>query len=173
VSKVDLRLQCGMPCSKLEVSTVQHGSFPAPAICTRPLDTTSLGGGFGLYDGSPTPKPTPTREDAGLFETPAPDPTASLPTQNRTLAITAHDYRLAGDRRLAEGWKARAEDNLAAIRLMTTIESEARYARPDEQERLARFTGFGASDLAGTPPSPGCSSASSPRSGSFLSYGSC
>jgi hypothetical protein len=31
---------------------------------------------------------------------------------------------------------------------MTTIESEARYARPDEQERLARFTGFGASDLA-------------------------
>ena len=25
MSKVDLRLQCGMPCSKLEVSTVQHG----------------------------------------------------------------------------------------------------------------------------------------------------
>ena len=31
---------------------------------------------------------------------------------------------------------------------MTTIEAEARHARPDEQERLARFTGFGASDLA-------------------------
>jgi len=122
---------------------MNHDQFSLPF-----LDTTSLGGGFGLYDRSPTPKPTPTREDAGLFETPAPDPTASLPTQNRTLAITAHDYRLAGDRRLAEGWKARAEDNLAAIRLMTTIESEARYARPDEQERLARFTGFGASDLA-------------------------
>jgi len=26
VSKVDLRLQCGMPCSKLEVSTAQHGT---------------------------------------------------------------------------------------------------------------------------------------------------
>src|SRR5580693_9829454 len=26
-SKVDLRLQCGMPCSKLEVSTVQHGTL--------------------------------------------------------------------------------------------------------------------------------------------------
>ena len=25
--KVDLRLQCGMPCSKLEVSTVQHGTL--------------------------------------------------------------------------------------------------------------------------------------------------
>src|SRR5580693_5213459 len=27
VSKVDLRLQYGMPCSKLEVSTVQHGTL--------------------------------------------------------------------------------------------------------------------------------------------------
>jgi hypothetical protein len=27
VSKVDLRLQCGMPCSKLDVSTVQHGTL--------------------------------------------------------------------------------------------------------------------------------------------------
>jgi hypothetical protein len=27
VSKVDLRLQCGMPCSKLEVSTVQRGTL--------------------------------------------------------------------------------------------------------------------------------------------------
>jgi hypothetical protein len=65
---------------------MNHDQFSLPF-----LDTTSLGGGFGLYDRSPTPKPTPTREDAGLFETPAPDPTASLPTQNRTLAITAHD----------------------------------------------------------------------------------
>ena len=31
---------------------------------------------------------------------------------------------------------------------MATIEAEARHARPDEQERLARFTAFGASDLA-------------------------
>ena len=126
---------------------MNHDQFSLPF-----LDTTSLGGGFGLYDGSSAPKraasPAPTHEDAGLFETPVSDPTASLPTQNRTLAIAAHDYRLAGDRRLAEGWKARAEDNLAAIQLMTTIEAEARYARPDEQERLARFTAFGASDLA-------------------------
>ena len=31
---------------------------------------------------------------------------------------------------------------------MTAIEVEGRCARPDEQERLAKFTGFGASDLA-------------------------
>src|SRR6202161_1050212 len=124
---------------------MHHHQFPLPF-----LDTTSLGGGFGLYDRSPTPKPTPTREGAGLFETPAPDPTASFPTQNRALAIVAHDYRLAAERRLAEGWKARAEDNLAAIRLMTTIEAEARHARSDEQERLARFTAFGAVEPART-----------------------
>ena len=27
MSKVDLRLQCGMPCSKLEVSAAQHGTL--------------------------------------------------------------------------------------------------------------------------------------------------
>jgi hypothetical protein len=55
-------------------------------------------------------------------------------------------------------WKARVEavlfaaprarDNLAAIRLMTAIEAEGRHARPDEQEQLAKFTAFGATDLA-------------------------
>ena len=65
-----------------------------------------------------------------------------------TPVVPAKDYRLAGDRRLAQGWKARAQDNLAAIRLMTAIEAEARHARPDEQEQLAKFTGFGATDLA-------------------------
>ena len=126
---------------------MSHDQFSLPF-----LDTTSLGGGFGLYDGSSTPKraakSAPTREGAELFEAPVSEPSSSLPTQNPTPAIAAHDYRLAGDRRLAEGWKARAEDNLAAIQLMTTIEAEARHARPDEQERLARFTAFGASDLA-------------------------
>ena len=31
---------------------------------------------------------------------------------------------------------------------MTTIEAEGRHASPEEQERLAKFTAFGASDLA-------------------------
>ena len=126
---------------------MNHDQFSLPF-----LDTTSLGGGFGLYDGSTAPKraanPAATREPAELFEPSASEPLAPLPTQNPTPAIAAHDYRLAGDRRLAEGWKGRAEDNLAAIQLMTTIEAEARHAWPDEQERLARFTAFGASDLA-------------------------
>src|SRR3984885_11013456 len=70
---------------------------------------------------------------------------ARVPTKP---SLPAQDYQLAGERCLAEGWKARAEDNLAAIRLMTAIEAEGRHARPDEQERLAKFTAFGAVDLA-------------------------
>ena len=120
---------------------MNHDQFSLPF-----LDTTSLGGGFGLYDRSPTPKPTPnTTKAPGCSKRPSPNRPRPFPDQHRHRRT---DYRLAGDRRLAEGWKARAEDNLAAIRLMTTIEAEGRHARPDEQERLARFTAFGASDLA-------------------------
>jgi SAM-dependent methyltransferase len=77
-------------------------------------------------------------EEAELLDAPVPT-NPSLPAQ---------DYRLVGDRRLAGSWKGRAEENLAAIRLMTAIEAEGRHARPDEQERLAKFTAFGAVDLA-------------------------
>jgi len=62
--------------------------------------------------------------------------------------IPAHTYRLEGERALAKGWKARAADNLAAIRLMQEIEEEDRHATAEEQDRLARFVGFGAGELA-------------------------
>ena len=126
---------------------MDHDQFSLPF-----LDTTSLSGGFGLYGGSSAPKrslkPAPIREDAELFETRISEPAASDETPIPTQAVAAQDYRLAGDRRLGETWKARAEDNLAAIRLMTAIEAEGRHARPDEQERLAKFVAFGASDVA-------------------------
>jgi adenine-specific DNA methylase len=118
---------------------MKHDQFTLPF-----LDTTSLGGGLGLYSGFPTAKSPALREmtfepeAAEVVDTPDP----AKPT------VPAHEYRLAGDRRLAQGWKARARDNLAAIRLMTAIEAEGRHARPDEQEQLAKFTAFGATDLA-------------------------
>ena len=123
---------------------MKHDQFTLPF-----LDTTSLGGGLGLYGGFPTAG-FPTAKSPALpemtFEPEAPEvvdtPDSTKPT------VAAQDYRLAGDRRLAQGWKARARDNLAAIRLMTAIEAEGRRARPDEQESLAKFTAFGATDLA-------------------------
>ncbi|MBS1038878.1 DEAD/DEAH box helicase family protein [Gluconobacter cerinus] len=58
------------------------------------------------------------------------------------------DFALTGTRGLAQGWKERARDNLAAIRLLATLEAEDRNASADEQAVLARFTGFGAGELA-------------------------
>ena len=45
VSKVDLRLQCGMPCSKLEVSTVQHGTLSGAGYLhqSRRVDVKTIG----------------------------------------------------------------------------------------------------------------------------------
>jgi adenine-specific DNA methylase len=118
---------------------MDHDQFALPF-----LDTTSLGGGLGLYGGYSAAKATLGApmdlepDEVEVVEAPA----AAKPT------VPALDYRLSGDRRLAETWEARAEDNLAAIRLMTAIEAEGCHARPDEQERLARFTAFGGADLA-------------------------
>ena len=89
------------------------------------LDTTALS---GLTLGAGTgPR---FRED--------PVEAAPVPEPER---VPAHTFRLSGERALARGWKARAADNLAAIRLMQEIERE---------DRLARFVGFGAGELANT-----------------------
>lgn len=60
------------------------------------------------------------------------------------------NFHLAGDRGLARGWRQRAQDNIAAIALAQTIESESRPATVEEQAALIKFTGFGASELANT-----------------------
>ena len=105
------------------------------------FDTTSLGWGFDLGLGGSS--------GASRFrETPVEDERAPVPAVTVKAHQPALTYRLLGDRTLAQGWKARAADNITAIRLARNIEDEARPATAAEQERLARFTGFGATDLA-------------------------
>ncbi|MBR1075013.1 DEAD/DEAH box helicase family protein [Bradyrhizobium viridifuturi] len=58
------------------------------------------------------------------------------------------NFTLTAARGLARTWRERARDNLAAIRLATEIEAARRPATVEEQARLMRFTGFGASELA-------------------------
>ncbi|WP_298272533.1 N-6 DNA methylase [uncultured Bradyrhizobium sp.] len=66
------------------------------------------------------------------------------------------NFYLSGERGLAKGWKQRARDNIAALRLATQIDAEQRPATVEEQRQLIRFTGFGASELAnGVFPRPG------------------
>lgn len=87
------------------------------------------------------------------------DPDPSTPAPALPVAAAAHstsstrrakgeNFSLAGDRALAKGWKDRACDNIAAIRLAAAIEADDRSATVEEQEELIRFTGFGASELA-------------------------
>ncbi len=64
--------------------------------------------------------------------------------------VPAKNWRLTGTRGLATGWKERAGDNLAAIRLLQQLETENRAATAAEQDRLARFTAFGATELSQT-----------------------
>ena len=63
-------------------------------------------------------------------------------------------WRLAGDRALAPGWRGRAADNLAAIRLLQRIEQEDRPATAAEQAiQGCRGAGFARPPAAS--PQPG------------------
>ncbi|WP_319799002.1 Eco57I restriction-modification methylase domain-containing protein [Nitrobacter sp.] len=73
---------------------------------------------------------------------------AAAPASSSSRRERGANFHLAGDRALAKGWKDRARDNIAAIRLAAAIDAEERPATAAEQACLIRFTGFGASDLA-------------------------
>jgi N12 class adenine-specific DNA methylase/adenine-specific DNA methylase len=70
------------------------------------------------------------------------------PPPSGSVAAPARNFHLAGERSLARGWPARARDNVFAIRLSKELEATGRSPTPDEQEKLLRFVGFGATDLA-------------------------
>ncbi|BAB54701.1 DNA methylase (plasmid) [Mesorhizobium japonicum MAFF 303099] len=106
---------------------------------------TALSSGLGLgvtaFGDEPSPAPV------------EPEPKTSPQTapgfqRVDTYAARGENFFLVSDRGLARGWKQRARDNLAAIRLAADIEAADRPATVEEQARLIRFSGFGASDLA-------------------------
>ncbi len=101
------------------------------------LGVTAFGGDFAANDTDDDPPPT----------TPAPQ----VPSPKRRRATSpsgSANFFLSESRGFLRGWKARARDNLAAIRLAAEIEADDRPATLEEQARLIRFTGFGASELA-------------------------
>ena len=107
------------------------------------FDSTALTSPFGLFGGgNGALLPALGGDDE--------DDTPEAPIAPAIPRVVARDFRLAADRGLAQGWKNRAADNLAAIRLLQRIEGETRPATADEQATLARFVGYGAGDLANT-----------------------
>ena len=75
-------------------------------------------------------------------------PVGAPTTEPRAPGAPANFHLDDGDRGLAAGWRERAGANVAIIELANEIVRDGRPATPEEQARLIRFTGFGASELA-------------------------
>jgi hypothetical protein len=102
------------------------------------LGVTAFAGGFA---NEPEDDPNPNSP------APAAHPTTTAPI-SPVSPWRGVNFHLDGDRGLAAGWKVRARDNIAAIRLAAEIEAARRPATEEEQRKLIRFVGFGASALA-------------------------
>ena len=102
------------------------------------LGVTAFGGDFSQ---NPDDDPDPASPAPAMPVAPG-----ARPSERRR--EPGRNFILKDNRGLAASWKERARDNIAAIRLAAEIEEEERPATADEQARLIRFTGFGASDLA-------------------------
>ena len=111
------------------------------------LGVTAFGNDFG--DDRVTEDPSAKERAAPpVAKSPSGHPSPAATRLTTDSAARGQNFFLERDRGLAKGWKQRARDNLAAIRLACEIEAEDRPATQEEQARLVRFTGFGASELA-------------------------
>jgi N12 class adenine-specific DNA methylase len=81
---------------------------------------------------------------------PVPDrPASENPPPVRPIGPPPHDFTIIDATNLIDGGtRAKIDGNLAAIRLLKRLQAEARPASPDEQRTLARYVGWGASELA-------------------------
>jgi adenine-specific DNA methylase len=105
---------------------------------------------LGLFDSTMTgwTVDRPKTVTESVAAAPAADETANQPAAVRATVPRGANFHLDSDRALARGWSARARDNIAAIRLSKAIEAAGRAPTADEQARMLRFVGFGATELA-------------------------
>lgn len=115
--------------------------------------TLSCGFGLGIAASGGCAKitaPDAVNDDDPDPTTPAPPPAlakAQMPAAPKH-GETANFHLDDADRSLAKGWKDRARANIAAIELAAKLEKLAIPATREHQEKLMRFTGFGAGELA-------------------------
>ena len=140
-----------------------EGPGAHPAVRTRPVQGTRTGEGeagspapvVGVHgpvarsDGEPEGAAEPGGGTAGRHP-------VSRPKRKRTTAPRttkgpdlSHDYEITDADHIGEGnVREKAEANIAAIRLMRQIQGENRPATPEEQAVLAKFTGWGSTELS-------------------------
>jgi N12 class adenine-specific DNA methylase len=70
-----------------------------------------------------------------------PENTAAAP---QTSGEQAEDFDLAGENIGTGGLRQKYRDNIAAIRILKTMDAESRKATPDERKAIARYVGWGA-----------------------------
>ncbi|HYE84839.1 MAG TPA: SNF2-related protein, partial [Vicinamibacterales bacterium] len=106
-----------------------------------------------VADGVPRPAVAAAKpgDDAGDRVGVAPDRALAPSGAQGEPGSRALDYDLTPERIAAiikRGTVTRARDNIAAIRIAKDLIAERRYATRDEQEALAKYVGWGASDMA-------------------------
>jgi len=89
-----------------------------------------------------TPKPGPAITPAWEKAKPR-SRVQSFDTHPEIPMSERRNYRITDDDLGAGGQKAKYKDNVEAIRTLQTIESENRFATPEEQEILSRYVGWG------------------------------
>ena len=119
--------------------------FGPPAVARHP-DASAQSGRSSRQKIVRHPKYERTLFDFANDESAATEPAAPVPVvpvgsddvRTRDLAVP-----LTADVWIASGERAKARDNLAAIRVLQSVERDRRAATPDERATLARFAGFG------------------------------
>ena len=67
----------------------------------------------------------------------------AAPAEEAPETVPPQNYRFPENFSYSKGAKAKYEDNIAAIKVLQTVERERRFATPQEQEILARYSGWG------------------------------
>lgn len=91
--------------------------------------------------------PPPVQADMGAQDEASPwvETVAARVFDFELEARPSRDFRITSEHRIGQGsLHEKARDNIAAIRLLKTLEAEAREATDDEKLGLARYVGWGA-----------------------------
>ena len=107
------------------------------------LGVAALGGFSGEPANDDDPDPTPPSPAPARAISAPPQPSASKQGQRANFYLDDGE-----DRGLTASWKDRAKANVAAILIANEIERHNLRVTREQQKRLIRFTGFGASALA-------------------------